>query len=220
MKSRDLYKLSDRDLLAELRTLNGGVTGDEASYGVTAAMTAALVIVLDMFEAALNALDAARAGEDAAQGSRDDARKALIEKARKLINLIRANDVSAELLGRAGLDVYDKTKTDAPAPSGVPFLLIELSKLRQILSFRDTATPDSEAKPKGMLGCEIYYFIGTEKPQSYDDYKFLALDTASPYTAIFKAEDAGKTVRYIARWRSKNGEVGEWSVVFETTING
>ncbi len=164
MKSDDLHRFSDRDLLAALKTFNGGVAGDEANYGLTAAQTAELATLISGFETNVDALDAARAAEDAAQGGRNDVREALVSAVRKMINLVRANDVSKDLLGKAGLDEYDDTKTDSPSPTSAPFALIDYGKLRHKISFRDTTTPNSEAKPKGMLGAEIWRYIGDTPP--------------------------------------------------------
>lgn len=220
MKSGDLHKLSDRDLLAALKTFNDGVTGNEANYGLTAAQTADLGTLISGFETNVDALDAARAAEDSAQGGRDDARDDLVTAVRKTINLVRANDVSKDLLGKAGLDEYDDTKTASPAPTSAPFAMIDYGKLRHKIAFRDANTPNSEAKPDGMLGAEIWRYIGDTPPESYKSYEFVTLDTASPYDCYYDASDANKKVYYILRWKSKNGELGEWSETVEATVNG
>ena len=118
------------------------------------------------------------------------------------------------------MDEYDDVKTDSPSPSSAPFGLIEYGKLKHIIHFRDSNTPDSEAKPKGMLGCEIYRHIGNAPPASEADFDFVTLDTGSPYVAFYTMADAGKKVFYQLRWISKSGERGEWSETVEATING
>ena len=57
-------------------------------------------------------------------------------------------------------------------------------------------------------------------PASEDDFEFVTHDTASPYVAFYTMADAGKKVYYILRWKSKNGETGEWGETVEATING
>ena len=221
MKASDLNKLSDRDLVAALRIFNQGTTGNEASFSLTGAMSGNLKTKIDAFEAGLDTLDAARAAEDAAVVAKDDLRKDAVGEARQQMKLTRATPgIKSDDLASVGLDEYDTTPTDSPSPSSAPFGLIEYAKLKHIIHFRDSNTPDSEAKPKGMLGCEIYRHIGNAPPASEADFDFVTLDTGSPYVAFYTMADAGKKVYYILRWKSKNGETGEWSETIEATING
>lgn len=221
MKASDLNKLSDRDLVAALRTFNDGTTGNEVSFSLTGAMSNSLKNMIDDFEAGLDTLDGARAAEDAAVNAKDDLRKDLVAEARQQFRLTRATPgITGQLLGSVGLDEYDTTQTDSPSPTTAPFGLIDYAKLKHTIHFRDSATPDSEAKPKGMLGCEIWRHIGNAPPASESDYEFVALDTASPYTAFYTMADAGKMVYYALRWKSKNGDTGEWSETVEATVNG
>ncbi|HEX8248516.1 MAG TPA: hypothetical protein VF599_10115 [Pyrinomonadaceae bacterium] len=116
--------------------------------------------------------------------------------------------------------MLDTTPTDAGAPVSVPFALIDLGKLRHTLNFRDAATPDTGKKPPGILGAEIWYKIDGAAPVDNKECQFLALDTATPYVVQFDGADAGKTVYYLLRWQSKNGDKGDWSDVALATVNG
>jgi hypothetical protein len=221
MKARDLYRLPDRELLAQLRVLTNGATGDEATYGLTAALTTAMTNLLNAFEDDLATLDGIRAQEKTALGARDNRRAAIIEAAAQIIELIRATvGNNPNKLGTVNLDPLDETRTKAGAPTSVPFALIDLGKLRHTLNFRDAATPDSDKKPSGILGAEIWYKIGGTAPTDNKECQFLALDTATPYVVTFDGADAGKTVYYLLRWQSKNGDKGDWSDVAQATVNG
>ena len=57
----DLSKLSDRELLAELRTFNAATALSPAEYNLTNAETDALKTDLNAFETALNDWDAVNA---------------------------------------------------------------------------------------------------------------------------------------------------------------
>jgi hypothetical protein len=221
MKARDLNRLSDQELLAEVRLMNNKATGDEVSYGLTAAMTAALTALLDGFEDDLATLDGLEASVASARGSKNNRRAQIIELTRKFMTLIRGtvgND--PDKLGTVNLDVLDTTRTQSGAPTSVPFALIDLGKLRHTLNFRDAATPDTDKKPAGILGAEIWYKIGGTAPVDNKECQFLALDTATPYVVNFDGADAGKTVYYLLRWQSKNGDKGDWSDVAQATVNG
>ncbi|MDQ3798183.1 MAG: hypothetical protein M3384_01925 [Acidobacteriota bacterium] len=221
MKARDLNRLPDHELLAEVRLMNNNATGSEASYGLTAAMTAALKAELDGFEDDLATLEGLETSLSAAFGAKSNRRKKIIELARKFMALIRGtigND--PDKLGTVNLDALDETRTKSGAPTGVPFALIDLGKLRHTINFRDAATPDSEKKPAGILGAEIWYKIGGSPPVDNKECEFLALDTATPYVATFDGADVGKTVYYLLRWQSKNGDKGDWSDIAQATVNG
>ena len=173
MKARDLYKLSDRDLIAALRTFNEGTTGSEASFSLTGAMSGDLKTKIDAYEAGVNTLDDARAAEDAAVNAKNNLRKDAVTEASQQIRLTRATPgIKGDELASVGLDEYDATPTDSPSPSSAPFGLIEYGKLKHIIHFRDSNTPDSEAKPKGMLGCEIYRHIGNAPPAFGSRFRF------------------------------------------------
>jgi hypothetical protein len=61
---------------------------------------------------------------------------------------------------------------------------------------------------------------GTTPPTDPGECTFLALDTASPYTAEFEGADAGKTAYYMLRWVTTRGEKGPWSETIAATISG
>ncbi len=138
MKARDLYKLSDRDLIAALRTFNEGTTGSEASFSLTGAMSGSLKTKIDAYEAGVDKLDQARVEEDAAVSGKDALRKDAVSEASQQFKLTRATPgITGEQLGSVGLDEYDDVKTDSPSPSSAPFGLIEYAKLKHIIHFRD-----------------------------------------------------------------------------------
>jgi hypothetical protein len=78
--------------------------------------------------------------------------------------------------------------------------------------------PTSKAKPEDVMGAEISLKIGEPEPLDPDEMRILALDTATPYVATFKGEDAGKTAYYRLRWVNTRGEKGPWSQLYSATI--
>jgi hypothetical protein len=93
-------------------------------------------------------------------------------------------------------------------------------RLQHTVSFRDSQTPDSKAKPEGYRGCQIWVFIGTEPPTSLEQLHYVATDTRTPYVLQFDAEDAGKTAYYRLRWVNPRDEPGPWSELIVATITG
>ncbi len=87
----------------------------------------------------------------------------------------------------------------------------------------DESTPTSKAKPKGVMGCEIWVKVspaGDPPPVGADGLTFLTLDTARPYIAEFDGADGGKTAHYMLRWVRSNGDKGPWSETVSATISG
>lgn len=220
MNSDDLGRLPDRELLAELRLFNDPTSAAPTEYALTAAQAAELKADLDAFDDELKAYDDSQTAEDAALQAKRLRRKKIVQTARQQMKLARAAEgMTDEKLGAANLDIYDTEPTTSRPPESVPIGHIDFGRLKHTIHFRDSASPDSEAKPDGAKGCDIYRFIGAEPPASEKDYDYLTNDTATPYVVFYDGADAGKTVHYMLRWVSKAGEPGEWSQVLKATIN-
>lgn len=220
MKANDLDRLPDSELLAGLTQFNDKTTAAPADYGLTPAKTAAMLTLLGTYETAISDCDTAENEYDSKLAARRDARRNVVAVARSQFKEVRSEPgITDAELEAAGLDLYDTTQTPSPAPTTAPIGWVDYGKLKHTIYFRDSATPDSEAKPEGMLGCEIWRHIGADVPASEDDYQFVTLDTGSPYVAFYTLADAGKKVLYLLRWVSKSGEKGEWSESIEATIN-
>lgn len=216
-----LGQMSDWDLLSELRGYNNATAAAPANYNLTASDATALGNDLNGFEAALKAWDKIQDDYDAALQAKNAGRRAAYERGTSQRRLTRDKaGIADATLASAGLEPYDTTKTDSPSPSSAPFALIDFGKLRHAVNFRDAATPDTDKKPDGMLGAEVWIKTGGDAPVDNKECEYLATDTATPYTATFTGADAGKTVWYLLRWVSKNGDKGDWSEAVAATVNG
>ena len=132
--------------------------------------------------------------------------------------------VSDEERKALGITVRDTTPTGisaAVAAATRPVGMVSTAqRLRHEIRFFDEATPTSRAKPDGVMGCEIWVKIGTTPPADSSECTFLALDTASPYTAEYPGAAAGKTAYYMLRWVTTRGDKGPWSETLAATIAG
>lgn len=221
LNSNELGALSDRDLLAESRAYEVKLKGDPTQLNLTPADASEVESVNNDFEKTLDNWDAAQMAEDAASQAKKAARKTVLNKLRNHRNQAYADSsITEEKLAGYGIPPRDKIKTASPAPTSAPIGYVDYGKLKHTIYFRDSATPDSEAKPKGMRGCEIWRFTGAGAPASESDFDYVATDTASPYVAFYTMADAGEKVSYLLRWISNSGETGEWSETVEATVNG
>ena len=66
----------------------------------------------------------------------------------------------------------------------------------------------------------IWSKIGDSATVDPSECTFLALDTASPYTAVNSGADAGEKANYMLRWVNRAGDKGPWSETVSATIGG
>ncbi len=103
------------------------------------------------------------------------------------------------------------------ASSHPPFLTEWRNRLQHILRFCDEATPTRRAKPKGVIGAEVWVKVaapgdvpGDALPsgppsQGPTDFKFLLLSTRSPVKVAYTGDQAGHTAHYMIRWIIRRG---------------
>lgn len=121
----------------------------------------------------------------------------------------------------AGLTVRATGRTPIPAPATIPVLgFLNATPLQHTLNFKDAATPTTKAKPFGAINMQIFRFVGTVPPTGVDQYAQYGFATKSPFVIDFNSPDVGKTAYYIARWVTRRGLVGPWSVDISATVLG
>lgn len=166
--------------------------------------------------------------QQAAQSARqdkDDARDELEGLIRALVRRLQASpDVDDTEREGLGITVPDRIRTTSTGGIDTrPIGSVDTSqRLRHEIRFTDESTPTSRAKPKGVMGCEIWVKVadpGAPAPTSPDELSFITLDTATPYTAEYDGRDGGKTAHYMLRWVKSNGEKGPWSETVSATIS-
>ncbi len=83
------------------------------------------------------------------------------------------------------------------------------------------STPKSRARPKGVLGAEVWVKLvdaGQPAPTDPAVLSFLTLTTRPTVRTEFKAMDGGKTAVYMLRWVNTRGEKGPWSEICSATV--
>lgn len=115
---------------------------------------------------------------------------------------------------RMGLTIRSDSRTPTPVPSSSPIGTIDFSvRLQHAISFFDSNTPQSKAKPAGVHACEIWSKIGDAT-----DFTYLISDTRTRHIVNFEQENAGKTVYYRLRWVNTRGEQGPWSSIVSAMV--
>lgn len=211
----------NEDSFDELMTqFTNAVSSNPAAYQMTPAEAAALAVLLYAWTVALNNERALKAQWEASIDSKNAARTALTAGVRPAAAGIQADptvtDANREL---AGLPVHKTTRTPAPVPTTAPVLAVDASRrLEHVISWRDSASPTSKARPAGVAGLELFLKIGAPAPTGLEDCRPLGMITRSPNLEEFAPADGGKTAYYIGRWVNTRGEPGPLSEIASATI--
>lgn len=193
---------------------------NSAALGLTAGNVTSLTGAQSSWEGALTSHAAARNAAAAARITKDEARKAMTALIRTYGRKIQSNqNVTDAQRVALGLRVRDNTKTRSPTPTTRPHVVPDTSQRLEItLSWFDEATPTRRGRPAGVLGAEIYVKVGGAEPTDESECVFLALSTASRYTAHFEGSQGNQTAHFLLRWVNTRGHRGPLSRTVSATI--
>jgi len=176
------------------------------------------------FDAKLSANVTAQQAAQSARQAKDDSRDELEAIIRAVVKQLQVSG-DVDDTGRAGLGITipDRVRTSTAGDITTrPTAAVDTSqRLRHEIRFSDEATPTSRAKPKGIMGCEVWVKVlpaGEAPPVSADELSFVTLDTATPYIAEYDGANGGKTAHYMLRWVKASGDKGPWSETVSATI--
>lgn len=142
-----------------------------------------------------------------------------------------------------GITVRDSGGTPTPTPATRPQAVVQAGqRLTHTLRLTDESTPTCRARPKGVLGAEVWVklvepgtghqALGTGEgtgsgaspglvPSAQSQvpgFSFLTMTTRPSFRAEFKAGEGGKTAVYMLRWVNTRGEKGPWSEITTATV--
>lgn len=176
------------------------------------------------FDTKMSANVTAQQAAQSARQAKDDSRDALESLIRALVKRLQVSSAVDDTERAAlGITVPDRVRTATAGDITTrPIGVVDTSqRLRHEIRFSDEATPTRRAKPKGVMGCEIWVKVTAADqmpPASADELSFITLDTATPYIAEYDGADGGKTAHYMLRWVKSSGEKGPWSETVSATI--
>lgn len=162
----------------------------------------------------------AQAAATSAREAKDASRQSWQDTIRSLVQRLQASSTTTDAQRAAlGITVPDRISTPIGVPTSRPSARIEnRGGLRHTVNFVDENTPTRTAKPAGVMGAEIWVYLGDTPPTDSQQLHFLGLDTRTPYEAKFNPADAGKTAYYRLRWVNKRGEAGDWSAIASAVV--
>lgn len=172
------------------------------------------------WQEAIASYRAAQALADIAQQTRIDKRRLTKSQARILVQQLQADPelTDSQRVG-LGIPVRSTNRNLVPAPVTRPLPRLEQSgRLRHTIHFVDETTPTRRAKPKGVRGCQIWFFVGETPPTRPEEFRYLGTDTRTPYLNEFEPEDGGDMAHYYLRWVNTRDEPGPWSDIISGSV--
>lgn len=217
----DYIPRGDSEFLEFANNFIDKIGGNEASYGLTAGVTAQLTAMRDTLQTSYNDLLAKRIEARTAREKKDFDRQPLDAKLREAAQIVQDFAGTTDVM-RQDLQITVKDTEQSLIGPPTTYVVAEIkfgAPLQHIINFRDSESA-GRGKPDGVKGAEIFCKIDGEATLNEDDYRYLGTDTASPYLAVHKPENAGKKAHYIFRWVNEKGEPGAWSNPVSATITG
>ncbi len=185
---------------------------------------------LDLWNANYPAHVAAQQRAEAARQNKDAARRELEAQARPITNFIQGFPKTTDAdRATIGITVRDRDGTPVTTPTTRPQAVVQAGqRLTHTLRLTDESTPTRRARPRGVLGAEVWvklvapHHAGPPTPADPigdpATFSFLTMATKPSVTAEYRAADGGKTAVYMLRWVSTRGEKGPWSEVTTATV--
>ena len=166
---------------------------------------------------------AAQQRAEGARQAKDAARAALEKEVRPISNFVQTyfNTSNADR-AEMGITVRDTSPSPAPAPTTRPLVLVDTgTRLQHSLRLVDESTPTRRARPKGVLGAEVWVKLvtpGEPAPTDPAALTFLTMTTKTAFATNYPAEAGGKAAVYMLRWINTRGEKGPWSEITTATV--
>ena len=151
---------------------------------------------------------------------KDATKASAIGSARVYARMIRANaGVTNQDKIDLGLHVPDPTRTPIPTPTTAPLLMIvsAFSGVHQ-LRFADENSPASRRKAPGASALQLNMVVAAGPVVNPDGSQFVGLFTKQPILVEQDPVNANKTATYFARWVTRTGKFGPWSLPQAMTI--
>jgi hypothetical protein len=213
---------AEAELVAWLENFSATLTAFGTGLGFSAGEIAAMGSSVTAYSNAVTVVAGAETGLRTAVADRDEKKEAVLALVRAAVPRLQAapamTDQTREYFG---ITVRDAQPTPAGPPATRPVLQVGLAQLYSlVISFADEGTPTKRAKPDGVMGILVQYKKGGDAPAADADWKMLAIDTNTPYTAVFDSADAGAAVWLRGCWLSTRQERGPWSATSSARIPG
>ena len=193
-------------------------TDNAQRLGISTEHLTDLQTVTDAWDEAYLTTQNAATDTTAAIKIRDAVRKQLETLLRDIFHGIPESVLTETDRATLNLSAHDATPTHHNKPTAAPVVSIDkITHLQHTLRFQNPETPGSHAKPDGVNAVEVYSYTGETAPAE-TGFTHIASTGKFLLTVNYVQADVGKTVWYLARYRSTRGEFGNWSDMVKAVI--
>ena len=197
-----------------------GLVQDPAKYMISSADADAVNQAVQLFNTNRTiALDpATRTAVTVA--AKDDSRTAAEQICRAYAKLIKYNSgISDPDKIAIGVTPENNSRQPIPCPQTSPLLsIIAATPGVQTVRFSDSMTPDARKKPFGASEIQIFVAVDDAAVTDPQAAEFLGKFTKNPISVPFSSQQNGKQATYFARWASRRGDTGPWSLPVSMVI--
>ncbi len=216
----DYVPEADNTFLPYAKIFTDAIVANPAGYGLVAGDGASLTSAYNNFDSALGDAILAATAAQTATTEKDTSRGALERMLRGYAQRIQANsNVTAAAKTAAGLPAHDTVRTAASLPATAPILQVDTrNRLEHRLTWKDSTTPTSRAKPHGVWGLNLYRKKGGPAPVGTTGCESLGMIRSSPTVEEYESTDGNTTIYYVAAWVNMNGEEGPISEAVSASV--
>jgi hypothetical protein len=211
---KDYIPEQDRQAAAWMRTFANGIAADPDRYMLAPSDVEAIQGVVADFRQKLAVALAPSTRTKGVVRSKDESRAIAEKILRPYAQRIKLN---GQISNAAKIDVRvpppHTRRTRRGVPGSRPLLnVVSATHGRHTLRYQDSDKP-GRGMPFGAVCLQVFRAISTNGPVSDPTQAQLCgCFTRSPAVVTFVPGDCGKTATYFARWASRRGEFGCWSM--------
>jgi hypothetical protein len=200
--------------LTWMNVFSAGIAADVAKYQVSLADSNSITSAVNDFAAAYALAVNPATRTPVNVNGKDQARFVAEEICRQFAVQIKYNvGISDQDKIAIGVRPINTSRDPIDPPASSPLLnIIGATPGSHTIRYADTATPDSGAKPFGAMQIQIFVAVKDAPTVNEDDAQFYGAFTKNPIGVQFDAGDDGKCATYFARWATRKGETGPWSL--------
>ncbi|MGH7178722.1 MAG: hypothetical protein ACREJC_15195 [Tepidisphaeraceae bacterium] len=200
--------------LTWMQTFAAGITAAPALYQMSVPDAQNIQNVVNAYGAAYAVAVDPATRTPVSVAFKDEARNLAEQICRQFAMLIKVNSgISDSDKIAIGVRPVNPDRNPINVPASSPLLnVLGATPGSHTVRYSDTSAPGDPAKPFGAAQIQIFVAIGTDATTDEDKAEFYGAFTKNPVGVGFKPEDDGKMATYFARWASRKGDVGPWSL--------
>lgn len=206
----------DSDFDDWLSNFSTKLTASPGTYGMLAADAVAVASIYTVWHTAYLVAIAPSTRTPVTVQNKDNQKIAALVLVRPYAITISLNQ---GVLSSDKLAIGVNPRTTGPTPVGPPttlpvLSLISATHLIHLLRYRDQDAPStSRAKPPNVTQIQIYGAVSATVVSDPATLPLKTIATKVPVQISWDSGDVGKTAYYAARWQTRRGLAGPWSVI-------